>query len=91
MLAKIALISAVLLPFFNIPLIVKMIKRKSSTDLSLFWAFGVWVCLIGMFPQSLRSTEIIWKIFIILNLIFFSAVVFCAVIFRKGSQPQEKE
>lgn len=91
MLAKIALISAVLLPFFNIPLIVKMIKRKSSTDLSLFWAFGVWVCLIGMFPQSLRSTEIIWKIFTILNLVFFSVVVFCVVIFHRGNRNREKE
>ncbi|MFH1092564.1 MAG: hypothetical protein V1739_00255 [Candidatus Omnitrophota bacterium] len=83
MLQKIALIAAVVLPLWNIPLIIRIIKRRSSQDISLYWAFGVWTCLVLMFPAGIASSDIVWKTFNIANLILFSAVVLTAVLYRK--------
>ena len=35
----IALVASVTMPLFNIPLLVKIIRRKSANDLSLWWLF----------------------------------------------------
>ncbi len=82
---KIGVVASVVLPLFNIPLILKVIKRKSSEDISLTWALGVWVCFLFMFPSGLRSEEVVFRTFTIVNIIFFTAVVFVAVKYRKGS------
>ena len=83
MIQKIALIAAVILPLWNIPLILRMVKRKSSKDISLYWAFGVWTCFVLMFPASMNSGDIVWKVFNISNLILFSAVVMTTVFYRR--------
>ena len=83
MLTKIALIAAVVLPFWNIPLIVRMIKRRSSRDISLYWAWGVWWCLLLMFPAAVSSPDIVWKVFNVVNFILFSLVVITAMLFYK--------
>ncbi|MFH1594110.1 MAG: hypothetical protein ABID09_05395 [Candidatus Omnitrophota bacterium] len=80
---KIALIAAIILPLWNIPLIVKVIKRRSSGDISIHWAIGVWVCFILMAPAALSSSDPVWRVFNIANLILFSAVVFVVVAYRK--------
>ncbi|MBI4845100.1 MAG: hypothetical protein HY810_01265 [Candidatus Omnitrophica bacterium] len=90
MITKIALIAAVILPLWNIPLILRIIKRKSAEDISLYWAFGVWICLMLMFPQALTSKDIVWKTFSIANLILFSAVVATTVVFRKPQKTNDK-
>ena len=68
-------ISAVVLPFWNIPLIVRIEKRRSSKDISLAWALGVLVCLVGMLPSGLRSADAVFKAFTVVNLAIFSLVV----------------
>ena len=80
---KIGMVSGIALPLFNIPLIVKLIKRKSSKDFSLSWAVGVWVCIVLMTPQALRSEDIAFKAYGIVNIIFFSIVVFFVLKYRK--------
>lgn len=84
MIHKIALVVAVILPFWNIPLIVRIIKRKSSEDISLFWAVGVWGCLVLIAPSALVSPDIVWRVFSIVNLILFSLVVAIVLAFRKN-------
>ncbi len=83
MIQKVALIAAVVLPLWNIPLIIRMIKRKSSEDISLYWVFGVWTCLLLMLPAGIASVDIVWKTFNIVNILLFSAVVFTAFLYRK--------
>jgi len=83
MLTKIALVSAIVLPLWNIPLIIKIIRRKSSKDISLAWALGVWVCLLGMFPAGIVSPDIVWKTFNIVNIVLFSGVVVTTLMFRE--------
>lgn len=93
----IALVASVTLPLWNIPLIIRMFRRKSSEDISLSWALGVWVCIILMAPQGFRSDDIVWKSFNIVNVIMFSFVTATVVYFRikkpgsssaRGSSPQ---
>lgn len=81
---KIALIAAIVLPLWNIPLIVRIVKRKSSKDISLYWALGVWVCFLLMAPDAFRSVDPVWRTFNIVNLILFSAVVVVVLVYRKG-------
>lgn len=78
------LFAAVILPLWNIPLIVRMVQRRSSRDISLWWALGVWVCLILMAPSGFTSQDIVWKVFNITNFILFSAVVIFTLIYHKG-------
>jgi uncharacterized protein with PQ loop repeat len=83
MLNKIALIVAIILPFWNIPLIARIIKRRSSKDISIFWAVGVWVCLLAMFPAGIKSPDIIWKVYTYINFFFFTFVMVFAILFHK--------
>lgn len=82
---KIGLAAAVILPFWNIPLVVRIIKRKSSRDISLWWALGVWICVLCMAPAGFMSPDIVWRVFNIVNLFMFSFVVFFVVLYRKDS------
>ena len=71
----IALIAAIILPLWDIPLIVRVVKRKSSADISVPWALGIWICFLLMAPEGLRSPDLVWRAFNIVNLILFTAVV----------------
>ena len=80
----IALIAAIVLPLFNIPLIVRVVKRRSSKDLSIHWALGVWICFLLMAPESLRSPDIVWRAFSIMNIVLFTCVLIVVLVYRKG-------
>jgi len=82
---KIGLVAAISLPLFNIPLILKIIQRKSSKDLSLTWVLGVWVCIVLMFPSGFQSDDVVWKVFNIVNITFFTVVMIVTVKYRKGN------
>jgi len=69
------LAAALILPLWNIPLILKISERKSSKDFSLLWTFGVWLTLLAMLPSALVSDDFVFKVFNIANLTIFSAVV----------------
>ena len=74
---------ALILPFFNLPLIMRMIERKSSADISLVWLYGVWICTILMSPSAITSHDIVFKTFNIMNIILFSGVVVTVIKYRK--------
>ena len=77
------MIAAVILPLWNIPLILKIIKRKSSKDLSTSWALGVWGCIVLMAPAGFFSKDIVWRVFNIVNFVLFTAVVITVLVYRK--------
>ncbi len=83
MIQNIGLVAAIVLPLWNIPLIIRIIKRKSSDDISIFWALGVWVCFVLMAPSGFTSKDLVWKTFNVVNFILFSCVVITVLIFRK--------
>jgi len=84
MVQTVALVAAIVLPFWNIPLIVRIIKRKSSRDISIYWALGVWTCFALMAPKAFVSEELVWKVFNIVNFAFFSLVTIIVLAYRKS-------
>lgn len=90
MIKTISLIASVVLPMFNIPLIIRVVRRKSSNDISLTWAWGVWICLLLMAPSGFTSTDLVWKTFNIVNLTLFTAVVVFVTIYRKKVGKEKK-
>lgn len=75
MIETLGLAAAIVLPFFNIPLILRIRQRKSSCDISLAWALGVLGCLVAMLPAGLQSPDLVFRVFAVMNLGFFAAVV----------------
>jgi len=80
---KIALIASIILPLWNIPLIVRIIKRKSSRDISMYWVVGVWTCFVLMAPDGFVSEDLVWRTFNIVNFIFFTIVFVIVLAYRK--------
>jgi len=80
----VGLVAAVILPLWNIPLILKIVKRKSSRDISLSWALGVWVCILLMAPAGFLSADKVWRTFNIINLVLFTSVVVIVIRYRNG-------
>ncbi len=81
---KIGLVTAIILPFWNIPLIIKIIRRRSSSDISLAWVVGVWVCVVLMAPSGFQSKDMVWRTYNIINFILFTAVFMTVLKYRKG-------
>ncbi|MBI1953846.1 MAG: hypothetical protein HYS41_06970 [Candidatus Omnitrophica bacterium] len=82
MIKTLGFVAAIVLPFMNIPLILTIQRRRSSKDISLIWTIGVWLCLAGMLPSALISSDPIFRIFAVINLTMFSLVVAQVLRFR---------
>ena len=80
-----ALTASVVMPLWNIPLIVKIVRRRSSDDLSLSWLWGVWACMLLMLPWAAITKDTVLKTFSFVNFVLFSCVVITVLKFRKGS------
>jgi uncharacterized protein with PQ loop repeat len=80
-----ALVASVVMPLWNIPLLIKIVRRKSSEDLSLSWLFGVWTCMLFMLPWGFITQDTVLKVFSFANFVLFSCVVIVVVKYRKGS------
>ncbi|HBG61991.1 MAG: hypothetical protein A2Y03_01125 [Omnitrophica WOR_2 bacterium GWF2_38_59] len=81
---KMGMFAAIVMPLFNIPLIIRIIKRKSSEDISLLWAIGVWVCIILMAPSGIKSDDMVFRTFNISNVCLFTLVVIIAIKYRRS-------
>ncbi|MBI4310029.1 MAG: hypothetical protein HY591_06835 [Candidatus Omnitrophica bacterium] len=80
---QIGLAASIALPLWNIPLMMNIIKRRSSQDISMVWVMGVWICSLLMAPSGFMSKDIVWKAFNIVNLILFTGVVIVVLKYRK--------
>ena len=78
----VGLAAACALPLWNIPLMLRIERRKSSKDLDVAWAFGVWGCLVAMLPAGLASPDVVFRVFAILNVVLFTGVVVQVVRYR---------
>ncbi len=80
----IGLVASIVMPLFNIPLIVRIIRRRSSADISTAWVMGVWICALLMAPSGFTSKDMVWRSYNIVNLVLFTAVVVAVWRYRKG-------
>ena len=87
----IGMLAGVVLPLFNIPLIMRIIKRKSADDISLIWLFGVWVCILLMTPAAFVSDDITFRLYGYVNILFFTGVVFVTVKYHHRFKKKDKE
>ena len=76
-------LAAIVMPLFNIPLIVKIVRRRSSEDISKSWVMGVWGCALLMAPSGFVSKDIVFRSFNIVNLVLFTGVVIAVWKYRK--------
>jgi uncharacterized protein with PQ loop repeat len=83
--SMISLIAGVILPFWNIPLIVRVVKRRSSNDISLWWGVGVWTSLALMLPHGLMTEEIVLRWFTISNFTLFT-ITFIIILMYHNSR-----
>ena len=81
---QIGLAASIIMPLWNIPLIIRIVKRRSSEDISMSWVMGVWICALLMAPSGFVSKDIVWRSFNIVNLVLFTGVVVAVLRFRKG-------
>ena len=86
----IGMLSGIIMPLFNIPLILRIVRRRSSGDISLVWVIGVWSCVIAMLPSSLQSPDPVLVVFGIVNSLFFSAVFFTVLYFHPSVKKSTK-
>ena len=84
-LEQIGVLAGAALPLFNIPLIFKLLTRKSSKDYSLIWVIGCWVCAVLMFPAAITGDDIAFKVFCTVNIVLFSIVTFLVIKYRNGT------
>jgi uncharacterized protein with PQ loop repeat len=83
MIKTLGIIAALVLPLWNIPLMIRIIHRKSSKDFSLWWTFGVWFALLAMLPAALISEDFVFKVFNLANLAIFTAVVVLVIRYHR--------
>ena len=82
MMQTVGLIGAIALPFWNIPLILKIGRRRSSKDISVSWTLGVFGCLVLMLPAALTSLDVVFKTFSMLNIVLFTGVLIQVLRYR---------
>jgi uncharacterized protein with PQ loop repeat len=83
MIEHIGQVAAIVMPLWNIPLIVKVVRRRSSEDISMSWVMGVWICALLMAPSGFVSRDMVFRSFNIVNLILFTGVVIAVWRYRK--------
>jgi len=84
MLKTVGFWAGVALPLWDIPLIVRVVQRKSSQDISLAWALGIWISSIFMTPPAFILGNKIAMGFDIMNVTMLTAVVVVTIKYRKG-------
>ena len=76
--------AGVILPLWDIPLIVRVVQRKSSRDISLSWAVGIWVSAMLMAPSAFITGDKLAMGFNVMNVLMLTGVVIVTIKYRKG-------
>jgi hypothetical protein len=76
--------AAVALPFWDIPLIVHIIRRKSSADISLVWMWGIWLSSVLMAPSAFVSGDKTAIGFNVVNVTMLTALLIVVLKYQKG-------
>ena len=77
--------AATALPLWDIPLIVRIIRRKSSQDISLVWIAGLWACSVLMTPSAFMSGDHAAIGFNTVNVTMLTVVLIVVFKYRKGN------
>ena len=72
--------AGVVLPLFDIPLIYRIIKRKSSADISIIWIVGLWVTSVMLL---ISTKDPLAFGFNIMNVLMLTVVMGVVLKYRK--------
>ena len=75
MFEKIGFWAGVALPLFDIPLIIHVVKRKSSADISMIWIVGLWATSVMLLIGTKEQMAMGFNIVNVLMLTILMAVV----------------
>ncbi len=78
--------AALALPLWDIPLMVRIVRRKSSQDISMGWAVGIWISSVLLAPSAFVSGDKMAIGFNTVNVIMLTAVLIVVLKYRKGTQ-----
>jgi uncharacterized protein with PQ loop repeat len=78
--------AAVALPFWDIPLILRIIRRKSAADISLVWMWGIWATSVMMAPSAFMSGEKSAIGFNIVNVVMLTILLIVVIKYQKGKE-----
>ena len=70
------------LPLFDISLIVYIMKRKSSKDISIIWAVGLWATSVAMAPAGIMSPHWASKAFNTVNVAMLTVLMGAVIKYR---------
>jgi hypothetical protein len=77
--------AGVILPLWDIPLIVRIIRRQSSADISVVWMWGIWASSVLMAPVAFIANNASAIAFNIVNVATLSVLL---VVVLKYHQPR---
>ena len=80
----IGLWAGVMLPLWDIPLIVQVLRRKSSADISVMWAVGIWLSSVLMAPSAFVSGDKAAMGFNAVNVVMLTIVLIVVLKYRKA-------
>ena len=81
----IGLWAGIALPLWDIPLIVRIIRRKSSADISLIWMWGLWLSSVLMAPSAIMANSNPSAVaFNIVNVIALTVLLIVVIKYHKG-------
>jgi uncharacterized protein with PQ loop repeat len=78
--------ASIALPLWDIPLMVRVIRRRSSQDISMSWAFGIWATAVMLAPSAFISGDKMAIAFNIANVIMLTGVLIVVFKYRKGNK-----
>jgi uncharacterized protein with PQ loop repeat len=80
----IAFWAGVVLPLWDIPLILHIIRRKSSADISIVWMWGLWGTSVLMAPSAwIEQTNPAAVAFNIVNVTALTALLVVVMKYRE--------
>jgi uncharacterized protein with PQ loop repeat len=79
------------LPLWDIPLIVRIIQRRSADDISLIWMWGIWGCSVLMAPSAFVSGDKAAIGFNVVNVIALTALLIVVLKYHKPASPADRE
>lgn len=77
--------AGMILPLWDIPLIVRIIKRKSSADISLGWIWGLWITSVLMTPNAFMVGNHIAIGFNVVNVLMLTILLIVVIKYQKGN------
>ena len=82
----IGLWAGMIMPLWDIPLIIRILRRKSSSDISLVWMWGIWICSVGMTPIAFIGHNTVAIGFNVVNVTMLSALLIVVLKYRQRKE-----